>query len=52
MYENALKDAQLTREELMSALPSEGFSNFGDVRAAILENDGSISVIPHHNRPS
>jgi uncharacterized membrane protein YcaP (DUF421 family) len=37
---------------LMSALCAEGFSNFGDVRAAILENDGSISVIPHHNRPS
>ena len=52
MYENALKDAQLTREELMSALPSEGFSNFGDVRAAILENDGSISVIPYHNPAS
>jgi uncharacterized membrane protein YcaP (DUF421 family) len=52
MYENALKDAQLTREELMSALRSEGFSNFGDVRAAILENDGSISVIPYHNPAS
>jgi hypothetical protein len=52
IYENALKDAQLTREELMSALRSEGLSNFGDVRAAILENDGSISVISYHNPES
>lgn len=52
IYENALKDAQLTREELMSALRSESFSNFGDVRAAILENDGSISVIPHYSPTS
>jgi uncharacterized membrane protein YcaP (DUF421 family) len=52
IYENALKDAQLIREELMSALRSEGFSNFGDVRAAILENDGSISVIPHYSPAS
>ena len=49
LYEKALADAQLTREELMSALRSEGFSDFNQVRAAILENDGSISVIPHHN---
>ena len=48
IYEKTLDDAQLTREELMSALRSEGFSDFGDVRAAILENDGSISVIPSH----
>jgi len=52
IYEKILKDAQLTREELMSALRSEGFSDLGDVRAAILENDGSISVIPHHNHQS
>jgi uncharacterized membrane protein YcaP (DUF421 family) len=49
LYEKALADAQLTREELMAALRSEGFSDFNQVRAAILENDGSISVIPHHN---
>ncbi len=47
LYEKAMKDAQLTKEELMSALRAEGYSDLGDVRAAILENDGSISVIPH-----
>lgn len=48
IYAKALDDAQLTREELMSALRSEGFSDIADVQAAILENDGSISVIPYH----
>ncbi|MCE9588229.1 MAG: DUF421 domain-containing protein [Verrucomicrobia bacterium] len=52
IYEKALHDAQLTREELMSALRSEGFSYCEDVRAAILENDGSISVISYHNLAS
>jgi len=52
IYEKILKDAQLTWEELMSALRSEGFSDLGDVRAAILENDGSISVIPHYSPTS
>ncbi len=52
IYERALNDAQLTREELMSALRSEGFSDVGDVRAAILENNGSISVIPYHQSRS
>jgi len=52
IYEKILKDAQLSREELMSALRSEGFSDLGDVRAAILENDGSISVIPHYSPTS
>ena len=48
IYVRALDNAELTREELMSALRSEGFSDFKDVRSAILENDGSISVIPYH----
>ncbi len=48
VYEKALADAQLTRHELMAAIRSEGFSDLTEVRAVILENDGSISVIPRH----
>jgi len=48
LYERNMADAQVTRGELMAALRSEGFSDFNQVRAAILENDGSISVIPYH----
>jgi len=49
VYEKALADAQLTRHELMSAIRSEGYSDLAEVRAVILENDGSISVIPKHS---
>lgn len=46
VYEQALSDAQLTRHELMSAIRSEGYTDLNEIRAVILENDGSISVIP------
>lgn len=48
IHEKALADAQLTREELMSSLRAEGYTDVSSVRAAILENDGSVSVIPYH----
>jgi uncharacterized membrane protein YcaP (DUF421 family) len=48
VYEKALSDAQLTRHELMAAIRGEGYSDLAEIRAVILENDGSISVIPLH----
>jgi uncharacterized membrane protein YcaP (DUF421 family) len=42
----ALSRAKLTEHELMSALRQNGCGSLLDVRAAFLENDGSISVIP------
>jgi uncharacterized membrane protein YcaP (DUF421 family) len=48
IYEKALSEAQLTRHELMAAIRDEGYSDLMEVRAVILENDGSISVIPNH----
>jgi len=49
VYEKALADSQLTRHELMAAIRGEGYSDLTEVRSVILENDGSISVIPNHN---
>ncbi len=49
VYENALAEAQLTRHELMSSIRGEGYSDLSEIRAVILENDGSISVIPKHS---
>ncbi len=46
VYEQALSSTQLTRHELMSAIRGEGYTNLNEIRAVILENDGSISVIP------
>ena len=46
VFEKALDQARLTRRELMSALREAGCTEIEDVRAAFLENDGKISVIP------
>ena len=48
VYEKTLADAQLTHHELMSAIRSEGYTDLEEIRTMILENDGSISVIPKH----
>ena len=46
LYCDAMKRERLTHHELMNALRAAGCSSIEDVRAAVLENDGSISVIP------
>jgi uncharacterized membrane protein YcaP (DUF421 family) len=46
LFQKTLEDAKLTRHELMTALREAGCASIDDVRAALLENDGSISVIP------
>ena len=46
LFEKALEHCKITRHELMSALREAGCAGVEDVRAAMLENDGSISVIP------
>ncbi len=45
LFEEALQHAKMTRHELMNALREEGCSTIDDVHAALLENDGTISVI-------
>jgi uncharacterized membrane protein YcaP (DUF421 family) len=49
VYEKVLKDAQVTRQELIAAVHKAGYAELGAIRAAILENDGTISVIPKHH---
>lgn len=46
VYGKVLKDAQVTRQELIAAVHKAGYADLNAVRAAILENDGTISVIP------
>jgi len=45
IYEKALQHTKVTRRELLSALREAGCDDFDEVRAAMLETDGSISVI-------
>lgn len=46
VHEQALTREKLSRAELMAALRKEGFVSVKEIRAAFLESDGSISVIP------
>ena len=46
LFGAALQHAKLTRHELMNALREAGCASIEDVHAALLENDGTISVIP------
>jgi uncharacterized membrane protein YcaP (DUF421 family) len=49
VYEKVLKDSQITRQELLAAVHKAGYADLDAIRAAILENDGTISVIPKHH---
>ena len=42
----ALQDENITHDELMVAIRQAGFADVLNVRSAILEVNGSISVIP------
>jgi uncharacterized membrane protein YcaP (DUF421 family) len=48
LYDQVLHDAKLTRHELNSALRQAGCDSVDEVRLAVLENNGSISVVPRH----
>lgn len=47
LFESVLDDAGITRAELNGALRQNGCSNMRDVHLAILETNGSISVLQH-----
>jgi uncharacterized membrane protein YcaP (DUF421 family) len=49
IFEKVLSEDQITRQELIAAIHKAGYNDLGEIRTAILENDGSISVIPKHH---
>lgn len=49
IYEKILSEDQITRQELIAAVHKAGYNGLDSVRTAILENDGTISVIPKHH---
>lgn len=46
LFEKALQHTKITHHELMTALREAGCACIEDVRGALLETDGTISVIP------
>jgi uncharacterized membrane protein YcaP (DUF421 family) len=49
--EDVMQQQQVSISELVEAMRRAGCSNITDVRTAILENDGKISVIRRHSEP-
>lgn len=47
--DDALKTEHIARNELLAAIRKSGHSEFDEVGAVILENDGSLSVLSHPN---
>lgn len=43
-----LRSELITREELVELIREHGIEDFADVKAAYLESDGHVSVIPRH----
>ena len=48
LFEDVMAKAKLTHHELDAALRQAGCTSIQDVHAAILENNGAISVVPQH----
>jgi uncharacterized membrane protein YcaP (DUF421 family) len=46
LYQNVLDHSKVTHHEMMSSLRAAGCACIEDVQTAVLENDGTISVIP------
>ena len=46
LFESVMASAQLTHHELMAALRQAGCTSIENVQSVILENNGSISVVP------
>ena len=51
LYEQALTEARLTRHELDAALRRASCADIEDVRYAVLENNGEITVLPRESSP-
>ena len=49
LFEDVVAKAHLTRHELNAALRMAGCTSIEDVRSAILENSGEISIVPKYN---
>ena len=50
LFEDVMARAKLTHHELDAALRQSGCASVHEVHAAILENNGSISVVPRNAR--
>ncbi|PPC88362.1 MAG: DUF421 domain-containing protein [Methylotenera sp.] len=50
LYEEVMNEAKLTRQELDSTLRQSGYFEIKDIKLAILENNGSVTVQGYDNK--
>lgn len=48
VYHDAMRRAQMTKHELEASLRANGCASPEEVRFAMLENNGHLTVIPMH----
>ena len=51
LFEDVMSEANITRDELDSTLREAGFFDLKEVRLAILENNGKVSVQGYEKKP-
>lgn len=51
LFEDVMTEAKLTRHELDSTLRQSGFFEIKDIKLAILENNGSVTVQGYEKKP-
>lgn len=51
VFDDVMHEARITSDDLIKVLRREGCNSLDDVHIAILENDGSISVLKHKELP-
>ena len=49
LFEDVMAHAQLTHHELQAALRQAGCTSVSEIHTAVLENNGSITVVPFKN---
>lgn len=50
IFEDERKRERITHSELLKAMREAGYNHWSQVGAIILENDGSLSVLPQHDK--
>ena len=51
LMHRAISEEKVSEEDVRTAVRAHGLANIHDVRMAVLETDGSISVIPRDDKP-
>ena len=52
IFEDVMKESKLTRKELESALRHQGYFELNEIKLAILETNGTVSIQGHDKKPS